>query len=44
MNYENLVNMYHARKGHKLDEWHAFCDEFVLKLPYAKELIVITED
>ncbi|MBO5213516.1 MAG: hypothetical protein J6B86_01940 [Clostridia bacterium] len=44
MNYENLVNMYHARKNHKLDEWHAFCDEFVLKLPYAKELIVIKDE
>ena len=44
MNYENLVNMYHARKNHKLDEWHTFCDEFVLKLPYAKELIVIREE
>ena len=41
MNYENLVNMYHARKNHKLDEWHTFCDEFVLTLPYAKQLIVI---
>ena len=41
MNYENLVNMYHARKNHKLDEWHTFCDDFVLTLPYAKELIVI---
>lgn len=41
MNYENLVNMYHARKNHKLDEWHTFCEEFVLKLPYAQELIVI---
>ena len=44
MNYENLVNMYHARKNHKLDEWHTFCEEFVLKLPYAKELIVIKDE
>ncbi|MBQ2273701.1 MAG: hypothetical protein IIW31_09800 [Clostridia bacterium] len=44
MNYENLVNMYHARKNHKLDEWHTFCDEFVLTLPYAKQLIVIHEE
>lgn len=26
LNYEVLTNMYHARKGHKLDEWHDFCD------------------
>ena len=24
--YENLHAMYAARKGHKLDEWHTFCD------------------
>ena len=22
MNYETLINIYHARKAHKLDEWH----------------------
>jgi hypothetical protein len=37
-NYENLVNMYHARKNHKLSEWHVFCD-WVKTLPYAAELI-----
>ena len=39
MNYENLVNIYHARKNHKLDEWHTFCD-YVRNLPYADELII----
>ncbi len=39
MNYENLVSIYHARKNHKLDEWHTFCD-YVRQLPYADELIV----
>lgn len=39
LNYENLINMYHARKNHKLDEWHEFC-KWVEKLPYAKELII----
>ena len=39
MNYENLVNIYHARKNHKLDEWHTFCD-YVRSLPYADELII----
>ncbi len=37
-NYENLINMYHARKNHKLDEWHVFCD-WIERLPYSKELI-----
>ena len=39
MNYENLTNMYRARKNHKLAEWHTFC-RWVESLPYAKELIV----
>lgn len=38
MNYENLLNMYHHRKNHKLSEWHKFC-KWVESLPYAKELI-----
>ena len=38
VNYAVLRNMYHARKNHKLDEWHTFC-EWVETLPYAKELI-----
>ena len=38
LTYENLVNMYHARRHHKLDEWHGFCD-WVEQLPYS-ELIV----
>ena len=39
MNYENLLNMYHQRKNHKLSEWHKFC-HWIESLPYAKELIV----
>lgn len=39
MNYETLVNIYHARKNHKLTEWHTFCD-WIASLPYAKELII----
>lgn len=39
LNYAVLRNMYHARKNHKLDEWHDFC-EWVESLPYAKELII----
>ena len=26
LNYAVLRNIYHARKDHKLDEWHTFCD------------------
>ena len=38
-NYEVLCNIYHARKNHKLDEWHTFCDA-IENLPYTKELII----
>lgn len=38
LNYEVLRNMYHARKNHKLDEWHTFC-AWVEDLPYADHLI-----
>ena len=42
MNYENLVNMYYARKSHKLAEWHVVCD-WIKTLPYANELILVKD-
>lgn len=42
MNYENLINMYYARKTHKLAEWHTMCD-WIRSLPYAEDLILIKE-
>ena len=42
MNYENLLNMYFARRNHKLSEWHDFCD-WILTLPYTKELFLTEE-
>jgi len=38
MSYENLVNMYNARKSHKLREWREYC-AWIETLPYAAELI-----
>lgn len=35
LNYEVLVNIYHSRKNHKLDEWHTFCD-WIRGLPYSE--------
>lgn len=35
LNYQVLKNMYHARKNHKLDEWHKFC-EMIEDLPYSE--------
>ncbi len=43
LNYENLINMYYARRNHKLAEWHVFCD-FILSLPYANELICVKDE
>lgn len=43
LNYEILVNIYYARRNHKLDEWHVFCD-WIEKLPYGRELIIADEE
>lgn len=42
MNYETLINIYFARKNHKLLEWHELCD-WIKELPYAKEIIINEE-
>ena len=38
LTYENLLNMYRARKDHKLDEWQRFCDT-ISDLPYFREVV-----
>lgn len=42
-NYETLVNIYHARKNHKLEEWHTVCD-WIRTLPYAADLITMEDE
>ena len=42
LNYETLMNIYYARRTHKLQEWHDVC-EWIASLPYAKELILAVE-
>ena len=42
LNYENLINIYYARKNHKLAEWHTLCD-WIRELPYAEQLILVKE-
>ena len=42
LNYENLINIYYARRHHKLAEWHVLCD-WILSLPCAKEWICVKE-
>lgn len=39
LNYENLINIYFARRYHKLDEWHVFCD-WIEGLPYFEEICI----
>jgi hypothetical protein len=42
MNYEVLINIYYARRSHKLSEWHTLCDA-IMALPYADKLIAVKE-
>ena len=42
LNYENLINIYYARRNHKLAEWHTLCD-WITGLPCAKEWICIKD-
>ena len=42
MNYETLINIYYARRHHKLAEWHTLCD-WIETLPYAKDFILVKE-
>ncbi|MBO5969880.1 MAG: hypothetical protein J6S14_15440 [Clostridia bacterium] len=41
-NYENLLNMYYARRNHKLQEWKDMCD-WILTLPYTREFFLKEE-
>ena len=38
MSYENVLNIIHQRKNHKLREWHKLCDA-LMDLPYIKEFV-----
>ena len=42
LNYENLINIYYARRNHKLAEWHTLCD-WILTLPRAQEWICVKD-
>ncbi len=42
LNYENLINIYYARRTHKLAEWHTLC-EWIESLPCAAEWICVRE-
>ena len=40
LNYEVLINIYYARKHHKLAEWHTLCHA-IEELPYANDFILV---
>ena len=42
LNYEVALNIYNARRNHKLDEWHTLCDA-IAEMPYFRE-ICLDED
>ena len=42
LNYQVLKSMYFARRSHKLDEWHTFCD-WIEALPYFREVVIQDE-
>ena len=42
LNYETLINIYYARRHHKLAEWHTLC-EWIESLPCAAEWICVKE-
>ena len=43
LNYEVLINIYYARRHHKLAEWHTLCDA-IRALPYASDLILVKDE
>ena len=43
LNYEVLHNIYHARRNHKLDEWHVLCDQ-IEDLPYSEVITLQWSD
>lgn len=40
MNYENVLNMVHQRRNHKLTEWSKSFIDWAKTLPYAEKLII----
>ena len=43
LNYETLINIYYARRHHKLAEWHILCDA-IEAMPYAADLILVRDE
>ena len=41
MNYENVLNMIHHRKNHKLTEWSKSFIDWAKSLPYAGEMLFL---
>lgn len=43
LNYEVLLNIYHARRNHRLDEWRTFCG-YIEAMPYFAEICLTEEN
>lgn len=43
MNYENIFNIVHQRKNHKLTEWSKSFIDWARSLPYAEELLFLED-
>lgn len=43
MSLQSLINILKQRKGHKLEEWHDFCDIMLRECPYLKEIMGVEE-
>lgn len=41
--FETLMNIHKQRRGHKLDEWHVFCEE-IERIPYLGDFIKANEE
>ena len=42
--YENIFNMYHQRRNHKLDEWREGFTAWVENLPWAEEFLMVEKE
>lgn len=43
LNYEVLLNIYHQRKNHKLDEWRELC-KWIETLPYMRDFLGLEDE
>ena len=42
--YENLIEIWHWRRNHRLPAWHEFCEKFIARLPYSELITTYPHD